>query len=69
MCGFILAAPSHMQAGLEVLPGVHYAGIRFMREGGVVSADEADALEAGFIPPVPAPAQLRGHGTFEPLMR
>lgn len=50
-----------MQAGEEVLFGVHYAGIRFMRERGVVSPSEAAELEAGLVVEPPAPTQLRRH--------
>ena len=41
------------KAGLEVVPGVNYAGIRMLKEAGALAEDEAAALEAGAIPAPP----------------
>ena len=46
--------------GKAVEFGVNYAGIRFLKESGVVSKDRAAELEAGDVPPayaVPIPRQ------------
>jgi hypothetical protein len=66
----VMCRPSLLarQAGLEVLPGVNYASIRYMREHGIISTEEADALEGGHIPPIPAPAPFRNKYSVEPLM-
>ena len=37
-------------AGLEVQPGVNYAGIRMLKEAGAFSEAQAEALEAGALP-------------------
>lgn len=38
---------------------MNYAAIRFMRERGTISADEAAALEAGALPAPPPQGSLR----------
>ena len=38
------------EAGLPVQYGVNYAGIRYMRERNVITAEEAERLENGEIP-------------------
>lgn len=45
--------PRRKEAGEEVKYGVNYAGIRYMKENGMVSAEEAARLEGGeVVPPV-----------------
>ncbi len=36
-----------MEAGLPVVRGVNYAGVRFLKEAGALSEAEAGALEEG----------------------
>jgi hypothetical protein len=45
-----------VQAGLPVEYGVNYAGIRYLKERGVVDGETAEALEGGAIPQSHKPA-------------
>lgn len=38
-----------LQLGLPVEAGVNYSALRFMRENGAVSEEQADALEGGAV--------------------
>lgn len=38
-------------AGMDVVPGVNYAAVRYMQENGAISEEAAEALQAGAIAP------------------
>jgi len=46
-------------AGLPVEFGVNYAALRFMKENGAITAEQAEALEAGALPAAPEAGSLR----------
>jgi hypothetical protein len=54
-------------AGLPVEFGVNYAGLRYLKEHGALTATEAEELEAGavvpgYMPPVPESKRIPGSG-------